>query len=209
MVYGAPKPGIRFELQLRPKPQLQQCHILNPLCRAGDQTFIPALPRHRWSHSQQWELHRVSVYTSSNFSLPLLHLLNPRNKHWFITIKKNLWTFLDSIVFPSMSFFCLSIDSRIALCIQLCLLVCDNFSVFPCFFMTLMVLRGIDWVFCRIFLNMSLSVIFFSRIAWGFWFMKEFWNPLITPGIPDIYKTSLACYTYSLGSNSTCQLSPI
>ena len=32
--YGAPGPGIRSELSLRPKPQLQQRRIPNPLCRA-------------------------------------------------------------------------------------------------------------------------------------------------------------------------------
>ena len=43
--YGVPRPGIRFEPQLQTKPQPWQRQILNPLCRAGDQTCIPALPR--------------------------------------------------------------------------------------------------------------------------------------------------------------------
>ena len=43
--YGAPEPGIRSKLQLRPERQLQQCLILNPLCQAGDQTYISAFPR--------------------------------------------------------------------------------------------------------------------------------------------------------------------
>ena len=46
LVYGVPRPGIRSEMQLRSKPQLLQCWILNPLWRAGDQTCIPALPSH-------------------------------------------------------------------------------------------------------------------------------------------------------------------
>ena len=41
--YGLPRPGIRFEQQLRPKPQ--QLQILSELCQARDQTFIPVLPR--------------------------------------------------------------------------------------------------------------------------------------------------------------------
>ena len=32
---GVPRPGIKSELQLRPRPQLWQHQILNPLCRAG------------------------------------------------------------------------------------------------------------------------------------------------------------------------------
>ena len=47
--YGVPGPGIRSELQLRPKLQLQQCRILNPLCWAGDWTCVPVLPR--WCQS--------------------------------------------------------------------------------------------------------------------------------------------------------------
>ena len=35
MARGIPGPGIISELQLSPKPQLQQHQILNPLCRAG------------------------------------------------------------------------------------------------------------------------------------------------------------------------------
>ena len=42
-------PGTRSEQQLRPKLQLWQRQILNPLCRAGDQTYVPALPRRHWS----------------------------------------------------------------------------------------------------------------------------------------------------------------
>ena len=45
MAYGVPRPGIRSELQLRPRLQLWPCWILNPLCRAMDQTCVPALPR--------------------------------------------------------------------------------------------------------------------------------------------------------------------
>ena len=49
--YGVSRPGIRSKLQVQPKPQLQQCQILNPLCRAGDQTCVPALPRCHWSRN--------------------------------------------------------------------------------------------------------------------------------------------------------------
>ena len=34
--YGVPASGIRYKPQLQPKPQQQQCGILNPLCRAWD-----------------------------------------------------------------------------------------------------------------------------------------------------------------------------
>ena len=34
MAYGSSRPGIKSEKQLQPKPQLWQCRILNPLCRA-------------------------------------------------------------------------------------------------------------------------------------------------------------------------------
>ena len=50
VAYGVPGPGIGSELQLLPKSQLQQCQILNPLCQAGDRTYIPALPRYCQSH---------------------------------------------------------------------------------------------------------------------------------------------------------------
>ena len=48
--YGVPGSGVRSEPQVQPKQQLWQRQILNPLCWAGDQTCIPALPRHRQSH---------------------------------------------------------------------------------------------------------------------------------------------------------------
>ena len=45
-----PGQGIRSEAQLQPKlQQLWQHWILHSLCLAGDQTCIPALPRHCWS----------------------------------------------------------------------------------------------------------------------------------------------------------------
>ena len=37
MAYGAPGPGIRSELQSRPKPQLRQCRIFNLLFWAGNE----------------------------------------------------------------------------------------------------------------------------------------------------------------------------
>ena len=40
-----PRPGIKPKLQLRPKPQLQQC----PLCRVRDRTCVLTLPRHHRS----------------------------------------------------------------------------------------------------------------------------------------------------------------
>ena len=48
--YGVPRPGIRSELQLQPKPQLWQHRILNPLYWARDRTCLPALPKHCQSH---------------------------------------------------------------------------------------------------------------------------------------------------------------
>ena len=45
VAYGIPRPGIRSKPQMRPKPQLQQCQILNPLCQPRDWTCIPTLPR--------------------------------------------------------------------------------------------------------------------------------------------------------------------
>ena len=45
MAYGVPRPGIKFELQLRSTPQGWQCRIFNPLCQAGNWTYIPALQR--------------------------------------------------------------------------------------------------------------------------------------------------------------------
>jgi len=45
LAYGVPGPGVRSELQLGPKLQLQQSQILNPLCWAGDQTWVSVLQR--------------------------------------------------------------------------------------------------------------------------------------------------------------------
>ena len=56
--YGVPKPGIKSELQLQPKPQLQQCQIPNPLCWAGDGTCIPVLLRY---HQSQYTTVEVPV----------------------------------------------------------------------------------------------------------------------------------------------------
>ena len=66
-----PRPGNESELQLQPTPQLQQCHIVKPLYRAGDQTHASAMTQAHasamtqattetmpdpWSTAQQWEL---------------------------------------------------------------------------------------------------------------------------------------------------------
>ena len=45
-----PGQGSDLSHSLKPKPQLQQHWILNPLCQAGGQSHIPALPRHLQSH---------------------------------------------------------------------------------------------------------------------------------------------------------------
>ena len=45
VTYGVPRPGIRSEPRLHPKPQLQQHWILNPLHRARDQTRVLVLLR--------------------------------------------------------------------------------------------------------------------------------------------------------------------
>ena len=42
--YGVPRPGIRTEMQLQPKPQLQLRQILNPQCQTGHRTRVPVLP---------------------------------------------------------------------------------------------------------------------------------------------------------------------
>ena len=47
--YGVPGLRIRSQPQLQPKRQLQQQWIPNPLCRAGDRTFVPVLSRCCWS----------------------------------------------------------------------------------------------------------------------------------------------------------------
>ena len=44
-----PRPGVRSELHLGPALQVWQCQILNPLCKAGDQTCVPALQRYHQS----------------------------------------------------------------------------------------------------------------------------------------------------------------
>ena len=46
--HGGPLPRIRSELQLRSKPKLQQCQVLNPLCQARNRTCTPALQRWCW-----------------------------------------------------------------------------------------------------------------------------------------------------------------
>ena len=57
--YGVPRPAIRSEVQLQPKPQLQQCEILNPLCWAGDWTWVLELPRCCWflCDGNSWKPH--------------------------------------------------------------------------------------------------------------------------------------------------------
>ena len=42
MAYEVPRLGIESDLELQPTPQLWQCWILNPLCQAWDQTWVPA-----------------------------------------------------------------------------------------------------------------------------------------------------------------------
>ena len=61
-VYGVPRPGIRSELQL------WQCWILNPLCWAGDQTWVPVLPRHCQSCRATAGNPKSLSYHSSKFS---------------------------------------------------------------------------------------------------------------------------------------------
>ena len=60
--YVVPGSGIRSELQLWPKAQLWQCQVLNPLCRAGDGSCAPLLPRHRQSHCTTAGNSRLSFY---------------------------------------------------------------------------------------------------------------------------------------------------
>ena len=50
VAYGVPRPGISSKPQFWPNLQLWQRQTLNLLCRAGDQTCVPALPRHHRSH---------------------------------------------------------------------------------------------------------------------------------------------------------------
>ena len=45
VAYGAPGLGSRLETHSRPKLQLQQCQIPNPLCQERERTHIPAAPK--------------------------------------------------------------------------------------------------------------------------------------------------------------------
>ena len=77
--YVVPGPVIRSEPQLW--PQLQQCRILNPLCKARDWTCVPALPR----HCQSILLHHSgnsTTFTLSNFSSVLVFLVLCLNKFY-------------------------------------------------------------------------------------------------------------------------------
>ena len=87
MVYGVPGPGIRSEPQLWPKPQVWQCQILNPLCRARDRTCTPLFPRHLWSRCamvgtphflmwpHRWEFHDIRETVTCPWSHWLIEAL--------------------------------------------------------------------------------------------------------------------------------------
>ena len=74
--YGVPQPGIRSELHLQPKPQLQQHRILSPLCMAGDQTCVPVLH----SRCRQSCCTAVGIPVLSHF-LPILLSRRPCVTH--------------------------------------------------------------------------------------------------------------------------------
>ena len=48
--HGVPGPGISSKPQSQPELKLQQSWILKPLCRPGDRTCVPVLPRCHQSH---------------------------------------------------------------------------------------------------------------------------------------------------------------
>ena len=52
VAFGVSRPGISFELQFWPMPQLWQCWILNPLCWVRNQTYASEMP----PIVPQWEL---------------------------------------------------------------------------------------------------------------------------------------------------------
>ena len=70
-LHGVARSGVRSELQLQPKLHLWPCWILNPLCQAGDQTFIPAQQRCHWSPCAAAGTSLVIFF---EFLLSLLHL---------------------------------------------------------------------------------------------------------------------------------------
>ena len=68
MAYGASGPGVRSKPQLRPKPQLWQHWILNPLCQAGDRTCVPVLPRLHRSHCDTVKTPRKFILDETPFT---------------------------------------------------------------------------------------------------------------------------------------------
>ena len=52
--------------QLWSKPQLWQCQILNPLCKAGIQTCVPTLQRCRWSCCAKLGIPQISSCKNIN-----------------------------------------------------------------------------------------------------------------------------------------------
>ena len=73
------KPGIRSELQLQPRLKLWQHWILNPLCRAWGQTFVPALPRCRQPHCATAGAPECQFYYSKCFLYVFIPKLSRRN----------------------------------------------------------------------------------------------------------------------------------
>ena len=59
---------------LRPKPRLQQCRILNPLCQAGDQTCVPVLPRR---HGSPCATVRTPRHTLREYCF--IHIFSPKS----------------------------------------------------------------------------------------------------------------------------------
>jgi len=87
--YGVPRPGIRSNPQLWPKPQLRQCYILNLPRQAGDQTCIPVLPRCHRSHCVTVGTPGLLFYThktNTNWAEILLFLSSMTGIPSFITV---------------------------------------------------------------------------------------------------------------------------
>ena len=101
---GAPRSGIRSKPHSRQTLQLQQPWIPNPLCRARDQTYVPALPGHHWSQCVTVGIPFLCVpflleslaQKVKNTAMTLKDLMHNRSCHLLIfwvslfTVKKHL-----------------------------------------------------------------------------------------------------------------------
>ena len=80
IAHGVPRPGIRSELQLWPRPQLQKFWIFNPLQQARDRTCALALQR---CHQSCCTIVRTPIYGSLQCgSYGLLCLMKRKTTFW-------------------------------------------------------------------------------------------------------------------------------